>query len=199
MLDGAAVIMDDDLPPEEFGEEHDWRFIAVKKSSRRTNASATERATACGGNATGHSSATRKALNLKNKVIKSSRIPRLPSEHWKIILRPRGGLDVEKAGSARLGWVIAEAAGIAPTLIGQDIICPNATQDIIVISTATRANADSYLRMSCLTLGMKKYDINTYEAAPHETRGSSVRLTHRRARRSWRGASSLKETPRLWE
>ncbi|KAL3193353.1 hypothetical protein MRX96_017585 [Rhipicephalus microplus] len=59
MLDGAAVIMDgDELPPEEFGEEHGWRSAAVKKSSRRTNASATERATACGENARGNFTVT---------------------------------------------------------------------------------------------------------------------------------------------
>ncbi|KAL3177148.1 hypothetical protein MRX96_009848 [Rhipicephalus microplus] len=42
---------------------------------------------------------------------------RQPSDHWKIIVRPRGGLDVETVGSARLGRAIAQAAGIAPTLI----------------------------------------------------------------------------------
>ncbi|KAH8027230.1 hypothetical protein HPB51_003683 [Rhipicephalus microplus] len=159
----------DDLPPGQFGEDHGWRSATVKKSSRRTNASAAERATACGGNARGHFTATRKALKLKNKIIKSSRMLRLPSEHWKIIVRPRVGLDVEKAGSARLGRAIAEVAGIAHMLIGQDIVCPNATQNIIVISTISRANAHSYLGMSCLTLGMKNYGINTYESASHES------------------------------
>ncbi|KAL1484862.1 hypothetical protein MTO96_032327 [Rhipicephalus appendiculatus] len=170
MIDGAAVLMDgEDLPPEEFGEEHGWRSAEVKKNSRRTDACATERAAACGENARGHLNATEKALNLKNKVIKSSRMPRLPSEHWKIIVRPRGGLDVAKAGSARLGRAIALAVGIAPELAGQDIVCPNVMQNITVISTASRGNADSYLKMSCLTLGIKKYEINTYEAAPPET------------------------------
>ncbi|KAH7939358.1 hypothetical protein HPB52_011401 [Rhipicephalus sanguineus] len=168
MMEGAAVVMEgDDLPPEDFGEEHGWRSAAVKKHSRRTDASATERATTCG-DAGGYFNAIKKDLNL-NKVIKSSRMPRLPSEHWKIIVRPRGGLDVQQTGSARLGRAIAVAAGIAPELAGQDVVCPNAMQNIMVISTASRANADSYLRMRCLTLGIKQYEINTYEAAPHAT------------------------------
>ncbi|KAH8009773.1 hypothetical protein HPB51_019105 [Rhipicephalus microplus] len=113
MFDGAAVIMDNkDLSSEQFGEEHGWRSAAVKKSSRRMNASATERATACSGNARGNFSATEKAVNMKNKVTKSSRMPRLPSQHWKIIVRPRGRFNVEKAGSARLCRAIAEAARI---------------------------------------------------------------------------------------
>ncbi|KAL1476595.1 hypothetical protein MTO96_036400 [Rhipicephalus appendiculatus] len=170
MMEGAAVIMDGkDIPMDEFREEHGWRSAKVKKKSRRTDACATERAAACSENARGHFNATGRAVNLKNKVIKSSRMPRLPSEHWKIIVRPTSGLDVAKTGSARLGRAIALAAGIAPELAGQDIVCPNAMQNIIVISTASRNNADSYLRMSCLTLGTKKYEINTYEAAPHET------------------------------
>ncbi|KAH7969142.1 hypothetical protein HPB52_015022 [Rhipicephalus sanguineus] len=167
-MEGAAVVMEgDDLPPEDFGEEHGWRSAAVKKHFRRTDASATERATTCG-DAGGYFNTIRKDLNL-NKVIKSSRMPRLPSEHWKIIVRPRGGLDVQQTGSARLGRGIAVAAGIAPELAGQDVVCPNGMQNIIVISTASRANADSYLRMRCLTLGIKQYEINTYEAAPHAT------------------------------
>ncbi|KAH7939953.1 hypothetical protein HPB52_019616 [Rhipicephalus sanguineus] len=104
-MEGAAVVMEgDDLPPEDFGEEHGWRSAAVKKHSWRTDASATERATTCG-DAGGYFNAIRKGLNL-NKVIKSSRMPRLPSEHWKIIFRPRGGLDVQQTGSARLGRAI---------------------------------------------------------------------------------------------
>ncbi|KAL1466648.1 hypothetical protein MTO96_042595 [Rhipicephalus appendiculatus] len=170
MMEGAAVIMDgEDLPTDEFGEEHGWRSATVKKKSRRTDTCATQRAAACGEKARGHFNATEKAVNLKNTVIKSSRMPQLPSEHWKIIVRPRGGLDVAKTGLARLGLAIVLAAGIAPELAGQDIVCPNAMQNIIVISTASRSNADHYLRMSCLTLGTKKYEINTYEAAPHET------------------------------
>ncbi|KAH7957842.1 hypothetical protein HPB52_023242 [Rhipicephalus sanguineus] len=101
MMEGAAVVMEgDDLPPEDFGEEHGWCSAAVKKHSRRTDASATERATACGENAGGYFSATRKDLDLKNEVIKSSRMPRLPSEHWKTIVRARGGLDIQQ--TARL-------------------------------------------------------------------------------------------------
>ncbi|KAH7968430.1 hypothetical protein HPB52_008309 [Rhipicephalus sanguineus] len=170
MMEGAAVVMEgDDLPPEDFGEEHGWRSAAVKKNSRRTDASATERATACGENASGSFNATIKDLNLKNKGIKSSRRTRLPSEHWKIIVRPRGGLDVQQTGSARLGRAIAVAAGIAPELAGQDVVCPNAMQNVMVISTASQANVDSYLRMRCLRFGIKQYEINTYEAAPHAT------------------------------
>ncbi|KAL3188293.1 hypothetical protein MRX96_003619 [Rhipicephalus microplus] len=66
MLDGAAVITGgDDLPPEELGKEHGWRSAAVMKSSERTNASATERASACSGNDRVHFSATRKISKLE--------------------------------------------------------------------------------------------------------------------------------------
>lgn len=100
----------EDLPEEEFGEEHGWRSAAVKKNSRRTDTNASGRAAVCGENASGHFSVKRKARTMKNKVIESSRMPPLPSEHWKIIVRPRGGLDIQKTGSGRLGRAIAVAA-----------------------------------------------------------------------------------------
>ncbi|KAH7957841.1 hypothetical protein HPB52_023241 [Rhipicephalus sanguineus] len=44
---------------------------------------------------------------------------------------------------------------------------PDALQHITI--EQSRANAYSYLRMRCLTLGIKQYEINNYEAAPHAT------------------------------
>ncbi|KAL1443230.1 hypothetical protein MTO96_046061 [Rhipicephalus appendiculatus] len=169
MAEGMVIVDGEDLPPDEFGAEHGWRSAAVKKNAQRVSRRDSAREAA---NSQGHRerlSGSRKPISLKSKIIKSSRMPQLPKEHWKIIARPRGGLDVQKTGSARLGRAVAAAAGLTSEQASQDIVCPNATQNIIVLSTASRANADAYLKMNCITLGIKKYELSTYEAAPHAT------------------------------
>ncbi|KAL1466803.1 hypothetical protein MTO96_042501 [Rhipicephalus appendiculatus] len=169
MAEGMVIVDGDDLPPDEFGAEHGWRSAAVKKNAQRVSRRDSAREAA---NSQGHRerlSGSRKPISLKSKIIKSSRMPQLPKEHWKIIARPRGGLDVQKTGSARLGRAVTAAAGLTSEQASQDIVCPNATQNIIVLSTASRANADAYLKMNCITLGIKKYELSTYEAAPHAT------------------------------
>ncbi|KAH6944307.1 hypothetical protein HPB50_002680 [Hyalomma asiaticum] len=140
MVVGAGVFMEgEDLPEEEFGEEHGWRSAAEGSNHEEQGYQIAKNAWAA------------------ERALEDYRSPY------------RGDLDVQKTGSAGLGRAIAVAAGIAPELAGQDVVCPNAMQNITVISTASRENADSYLRMSCLTLGIKQYEISTYEAAPHAT------------------------------
>lgn len=170
MAEGMVVVMDgDDLPPEEFGAEHGWRSAAVKKNALRVSRRDSTREAASSEGHRARLNGSRKPTSLKHKIIKSSRMPQLPKEHWKIIARPRGGLDVQKTGSARLGRAVAAAAGLTSEQASHDIVCPNATQNIIVLSTASRDNADAYLKMNCITLGMKQYELSTYEAAPHAT------------------------------
>ncbi|KAH7977973.1 hypothetical protein HPB49_004107 [Dermacentor silvarum] len=102
-------------------------------------------------------------------------MPQLPKEHWKIIARPRGCLHVQKTGSARLGRAVAAAAGLTSEQASHDVVCPNATQNITVLSTASRNNANAYLKMNCITLGMKQYELSTCEATPHATCKGVVR------------------------
>ncbi|KAL1480628.1 hypothetical protein MTO96_050865 [Rhipicephalus appendiculatus] len=96
-------------------------------------------------------------------------MPPLPKEHFRIIFRPRGGLDVRKTGPIRLGQAIFTAAGLGLEEVIQDIICPNTMQNIIVASTPSRVNADAYLKVELITIGESQHEVSTYEAAPHAT------------------------------
>ncbi|KAH7952113.1 hypothetical protein HPB52_018804 [Rhipicephalus sanguineus] len=49
---------------------------------------------------------------VKNRVVRASRMPYMPKDHFKIILRPRGGINISKMGSTKVGKAIIEAAGL---------------------------------------------------------------------------------------
>ncbi|KAL1416975.1 hypothetical protein MTO96_027273 [Rhipicephalus appendiculatus] len=76
---------------------------------------------------------------------------------------------LRRRASLGLGRAVTGAAGLTPEQASQEMVCPNATQNITVLSTASRANADAYLKMNYITLAIKKYELSTYEGAPHAT------------------------------
>ncbi|KAH7941984.1 hypothetical protein HPB49_019208 [Dermacentor silvarum] len=84
---------------------------------------------------------------LKSKIIRASRMPPMAKEHAKIIIRPRGGLNIAKTGPTVIGKAIVEAAGLTPTQISSGIICPNIQRNIMVASTPNRDSASKYTRI----------------------------------------------------
>ncbi|KAH7951137.1 hypothetical protein HPB52_005030 [Rhipicephalus sanguineus] len=106
---------------------------------------------------------------VKNKVARASRMPYMPKDHFKIILRRRGGINISKMGSTKVGKSIIEAAGLGSDQTASDIICPNVSHNIMVASTPKRENAEKYVRIRSIDLGGCSYEINAYEAAPDDT------------------------------
>ncbi|KAL1478954.1 hypothetical protein MTO96_047210 [Rhipicephalus appendiculatus] len=103
MAEGMVIVDGEDLPPDEFGAEHGWRSAAVKKNAQRVSRRDSAREAA---NSQGHRerlSGSRKPISLKSKIIKSSRMPQLPKEHWKIIARPPGWSRCSEDG-LRSAW-----------------------------------------------------------------------------------------------
>ncbi|KAL1428471.1 hypothetical protein MTO96_002846 [Rhipicephalus appendiculatus] len=168
MEEGMMITVEgEELLPEEFSAEYGWRSVAIKKSAGRGRPGDRPRAESGG---SGHEAEhSRRAQGARNKIIKASRMPPLPKEHFRIIFRPRGGLDVRKTGPIRLGQAIFTAAGLGLEEVIQDIICPNTMQNIIVASTPSRVNADAYLKVELITIGESQHEVSTYEAAPHAT------------------------------
>ncbi|KAL1477133.1 hypothetical protein MTO96_035992 [Rhipicephalus appendiculatus] len=84
---------------------------------------------------------------VKRGVIKASRMPPLPRQEIKIVIRPQGGLDILKIGAPTVTTAIFAAAGISTEESMEDTVCPNPRQNIVVVSTPRRTNADRYVRM----------------------------------------------------
>ncbi|KAH7982322.1 hypothetical protein HPB52_004085 [Rhipicephalus sanguineus] len=107
--------------------------------------------------------------NVKNKIIRASRMPQLPKNDIRIIIRPRGGLNIAKLGPTIVADVIAISAGISPMEQHADTLCPSSKQNILVASTPRRDNANRYVRVKVIRIAEKTYEVSAYEAAPYYT------------------------------
>ncbi|KAH7959707.1 hypothetical protein HPB49_013132 [Dermacentor silvarum] len=105
----------------------------------------------------------------KNRIVKASRMPQLPQEHSKIVIRPRGGLNLSKVSTTAIGVAVIEASGLTPEQAREDVVCPNFTQNIVVVSTPDPSHAARYVRIKSIIIVETEYEVNAYETAPHTT------------------------------
>ncbi|KAH7982228.1 hypothetical protein HPB52_003506 [Rhipicephalus sanguineus] len=110
-------------------------------------------------------SSRRGRSTLKKRIIASSRMPDLPEDHRRIVIRPRDGLDLRKAGHCKVAEAIMAAAKITYDAAGEDVVCPNVTQNIVVVSTPLEEHAKNYVRIKQIKVGEKVYNVNAYYSA----------------------------------
>ncbi|KAH8039962.1 hypothetical protein HPB51_009218 [Rhipicephalus microplus] len=96
-------------------------------------------------------------------------MPPLPKDFSKIVLRPRGGLNISKIGTGAVADAIVLAAGVKEEEAMQDIICSNLQQNIMVASTPDQDRASRYLKVKQIDIGGKVFEVSAYAAAPHDT------------------------------
>ncbi|KAH7954442.1 hypothetical protein HPB49_018553 [Dermacentor silvarum] len=96
---------------------------------------------------------------VKAQVLKAGRMPALPLNEIKIIIRPKEPLNIAKIGIPTVTTAVSQAAQLSPAEIQQDTVCPNTQQNIVVVSTPSPQNADRYFR----------HDVNAYETAAEDT------------------------------
>ncbi|KAH7954950.1 hypothetical protein HPB49_023194 [Dermacentor silvarum] len=82
-----------------------------------------------------------RAAQLKRKLLKAGRMPRLHKEEAKVIVRPRGSFNISRMGAPVIANALVRAAGIAESESEGDTICPNWQQHIVVVSTPKREHA----------------------------------------------------------
>ncbi|XP_070381750.1 uncharacterized protein [Dermacentor albipictus] len=140
------------------------RSRAGKKSSNAANA--TPSTSQASGGSKGPATNTG---SIKYRIVKASRMPQLPEEHRKIIIRPRGGLNLSKVSTTAIGTAVIEASGLTAEQASEDMVCPNFTQNIVVVSTPEPEHAARYVRMKSFKIVETEYEVNAYETAPHAT------------------------------
>ncbi|KAG0410891.1 hypothetical protein HPB47_011987 [Ixodes persulcatus] len=112
----------------------------------------------------------RKATKLKYFIM-----PLLPNEETKVVLRRQGGLDITRVGAPTVIAAIFPAAGITGEKSTEDTIRPNLQQNIVVVSTSKRANADRYTKIRQIYIQRKQHDVSAYKTAPHNTKNGVIR------------------------
>ncbi|KAH8030906.1 hypothetical protein HPB51_012295 [Rhipicephalus microplus] len=90
--------------------------------------------------------------NATRRVAAASRLPAMPRSHNLVIVRPGGGLNVQTCSPHRILAALTMAAQLAPSVMEEDIICPNSMQDIFVVSTPSATNAAAYSRVTEIIL-----------------------------------------------
>ncbi|KAH8022399.1 hypothetical protein HPB51_023967 [Rhipicephalus microplus] len=112
---------------------------------------------------------TQSPANVKKRLANASRLPHLPREHFRIIVSPRRGLNVKNTSNVWIYQALTTAARLSAANITEDIICSNAMQNIVVISTPSQANAKAYASPEAITFNNARYEVSSYIAAPDNT------------------------------
>ncbi|KAH8033263.1 hypothetical protein HPB51_008662 [Rhipicephalus microplus] len=115
-----------------------------------------------------------KASQLR-KVAAASRLPRLSTSHFRVVVRLGAGLDVRTCSQLKVTQATLMAARLPPVAAEEDIVCANAMQNIFVISTPPESNAIAYCKVQEMILADKKHSIPAYITTPGNTCRGVVR------------------------
>ncbi|KAH6925710.1 hypothetical protein HPB50_008879 [Hyalomma asiaticum] len=100
---------------------------------------------------------TRNHARLLGRTQKTSRMPRLPAGDYKL-----GPMEINRG-------IYKAAAGIAFEERESDVICPNKTQNILVVSTCDPDRADQYRQIRPINVRGTVHEVAAYETAPEDT------------------------------
>ncbi|KAH7957655.1 hypothetical protein HPB52_021073 [Rhipicephalus sanguineus] len=110
------------------------------------------------------------AKRVAASVTKTARMPiDMPKEDTKVVMRPRGGLNVARTEASIIMSVVRTAARVTKEEAKADTIFTNAPQNIIVVSTPDERRATLYSKVKALNIGDKTYEISAYRTAPDGT------------------------------
>ncbi|KAH7940925.1 hypothetical protein HPB49_008118 [Dermacentor silvarum] len=132
-----------EIAPSEVSVSNGWCDIAPRRTTKPNLNVATNVA------AYGATTKASKPVSACKEIIKASRMPLLPQNETKVVIRIRGGLNIAKTGHVEIVQAIQEAAGLETTQCNGDTICPNLKENIMVAAIAAkkiRDKATSLLR-----------------------------------------------------
>ncbi|KAH8022380.1 hypothetical protein HPB51_023667 [Rhipicephalus microplus] len=144
-----------------------WRIAASRRSCVEKKSSAAANVVPCNSQASSRAAATgggRRAANatgaFNNCVVEGSRMTQLPEEHENIIIQPRGELNLSKVSTMAIGTAVIEASVLMAEQAIEDVVCPNFTQNIVVVSTREPDNAARYVRIDSFNNVEAEYEAN---------------------------------------
>ncbi|KAM7315733.1 uncharacterized protein ISCGN_005516, partial [Ixodes scapularis] len=96
-------------------------------------------------------------------------------EAIKVIMRPRGGLDLSRVSIVKVMCAIGKAARVEIKDMGKDTLCPNVQQNIVVVCTEDEQRARRYANVEVLVVEGKSFEKKAYVAAPYGTTKGVIR------------------------
>lgn len=109
------------------------------------------------------------AEKINRSFARTARMPRMPADNEKVIIRPRGGLVIKEMEPLEFNKAMAAAAKVELNVFKIDTTYPNPGQNILVISTPCRTRALAYANVREISLRGRRYEVFAYRAAPDNT------------------------------
>ncbi|KAL1446596.1 hypothetical protein MTO96_044537 [Rhipicephalus appendiculatus] len=103
------------------------------------------------------------------RVVVGSQLPKIPEEHLRVIVRPKGGMNVCRVDHFALSKSLIMAATLTDKQAEQDSVYLNKVQNIIVISTPATTNAKAYATVRKIHTSFGAFEVSAYVAAPENT------------------------------
>ncbi|KAL1468226.1 hypothetical protein MTO96_025596 [Rhipicephalus appendiculatus] len=126
-----------DISPEAFTAEPGWITARSRRSTDNSTPTDEPRSPA------------------RQPVLKAGRMPQLPMEGSKIVIRPKGALHIAKRGSPVVTAAILQAVNLTDEESLEDTVCPNTQQSIVVVSTPHPEHADRYVRIPSIQVNSR--------------------------------------------
>ncbi|KAL1480139.1 hypothetical protein MTO96_051283 [Rhipicephalus appendiculatus] len=117
----------EELSPTEFGKEQEWCEMKrnIKKAAGDADPATNQQATPASSKKTAF---IQKATQHVRKLTMASRMPNLPTDDYKIIVRLREGFNVSHYQKHRVHCCIRNAAGVGREVAEEDSVCLNERQ-----------------------------------------------------------------------
>ncbi|KAH7947622.1 hypothetical protein HPB52_014613 [Rhipicephalus sanguineus] len=167
-MPGTIVVEGMDINPQELNEAG-WTTALGGRRKQPTSTSPHGGQDGTKNTPAGSRTVKSPAKSFMKQITAASRLPTLPKDQIKIIVRPKGSLNVSKADIIHLAQALAMAAALTEQQTGEDTVCPNKVQNILVIATPHDHNARAYSRIRKLHTKLGAFEVSAYIAAPDGT------------------------------
>ncbi|KAH6923846.1 hypothetical protein HPB50_008145 [Hyalomma asiaticum] len=141
------------IDPKDLTEDAGWRVAKYRRTpaNKTVNPKNESRSALPGGSLASDPRA--KPKGAKQRIMRAEKMSHLPTGDTKVVIRPKGGLNISKIGGPVITAAIFQATGIPEEERAADTICPNVQQNIIVVSMPSASNLHKYLRMKGFHVG----------------------------------------------
>lgn len=160
-----VVVDGDDISPDEITATNGWQSAHDKRRSSRNSATNSAAAENCKQPSTPQALAGRRP---RPPQLSAIRHPKLPIDDHKIILRPRGGLNLQTVNGVALRDAILQAAHLGHQEAKPDTVIINTLQHLVLINTPDPQRRHRYLAIKSVLIKGAAYDIYCYQAAPED-------------------------------
>ncbi|KAG0431302.1 hypothetical protein HPB47_021899 [Ixodes persulcatus] len=102
----------------------------------------------------------------QTQATRQKRLPTLPVDDYRVVIRPRDGLNFSAWTTNKITQAIIAMAQLSAAKMAQATIRIHRDQNLVVVSTPNMESSTRVQQISALTLGTKQYEVTAYLAVP---------------------------------